>query len=157
MSLKSRLLKSSLLQGFVKLAIKLTPKKLVKSVANVVLKGIAEFSEITYDLDARTAYVNVTLYGEKEPIEVALDGFEIQDDDDNKYKFILHKAESNKPWMNNILLRIVGKAWDIPPVPQYQDEVDFVASLIKGESPVKEPEAIPEPDADTMEQATKLA
>ena len=130
MSLKSSLLKSSLLQGFVKLAIKLTPKKLVSSVANLILKGIAEFSEITYDLDARTAFVKVTLYGEEEAIEVALDGFEILNDEE-KYQFILHKAESNKLWMNNILARVAGKAWDIPPVPQYQDEVDFVASLLK--------------------------
>ena len=130
MSVKSSLLKSSLLQGFVKLAIKLTPKKLVRSVANVILKGIAEFSEITYDLDARTAYMKVTLYGEEEAIEVAMDGFAILDEEEN-YQFILEKAESNKLWMNNILARITGKAWDIPPIPQYQDEVDFVASLLK--------------------------
>jgi hypothetical protein len=132
MSVKSKLLKSSLLQRVVKLAIKLTPKILVVTTANIILKGIAEFSEIVYDLDTRTAFVKVTLYGEEEAIEVAVDGFEIQGDEE-QYQFILHKAESNKPWMNNILARITGKAWDIPAVPQFKDEVGFVASLLKPE------------------------
>jgi len=132
MSFKSRLLKSNKLKKFVKIAAKFTPKILVVSVANIILKGIAEFSEILYDLDKRTAFVNVTLYGEEEAIEVALDGFEIRGDENN-YQFILHKAQSNKPWMNNILSRIVGKAWDIPTIPQYKDELGFVANLLKAE------------------------
>ncbi len=132
MGFKSSLLKSNLLKRTVKVGIKLTPKILVVSVANIILKGIAEFSDILYDLDKRTAFVNVTLYGEEEPIEIALDGFEILGDEEN-YQFILHKAQSNKPWMNNILSRIVGKAWDIPAIPQYKDEVGFVANLLKAE------------------------
>lgn len=137
MGFKSRLLKSNLLKRTVKVGAKLTPKILVVSVANILLKGIAEFSDILYDLDKRTAFVKVTLYGEEEPIEVALDGFEILGDEEN-YQFILHKAESNKPWMNNILSRIVGKAWDIPAIPQYKDELGFVASLLKAENPEQE-------------------
>ncbi len=121
----------------VKLGIKLTPKILVSGVANIVLKGIAEFSQIAFDLDKRTAFVKVTLYGEEEPIEVALDGFAILGDEEH-YQIILHKGESNKPWMNNILARVAGKAWDIPPVPQYKDELGFVASLLKAESPEQE-------------------
>jgi len=132
MSFKSSLLKSNKLKKVVKIAAKFTPKILVVSVANIILKGIAEFSEILYDLDKRTAFVNVTLYGEEEAIEVALDGFEIRGDEDN-YQFILHKAQSNKPWMNNILSRITGKAWDIPSIPQYKDELGFVANLLKAE------------------------
>lgn len=136
MSLKSGLLKSTLFKGIIKLGIKLTPKILVSGVANIVLKGIANFSKISFDLNKRTAYVKVTLYGEEEPIEVSIDGFEISGDGDkDNYQFTLHKAQSNKPWMTNILVRITGKAWDIPPIPQYQDEVDFVASLLEPKSP----------------------
>ena len=137
MGFKSRLLKSNLLKRTVKVGAKLTPKILVVSVANIILKGIAEFSDILYDLDKRTAFVKVTLYGEEEPIEIALDGFEILGDEEN-YQFILHKAQSNKPWMNNILSRIVGKAWDIPAIPQYKDELGFVANLLKAENPEQE-------------------
>ena len=139
MSFKSRLLKSSLLKRFIKLGIKLTPKVLVSSVANIVLKGIAEFSDIKFDLDARTAFVKVTLYGEEEPIEVSLDGFEVLGDDE-QYQFILHNAQSNKPWMSNILARIAGKAWDIPAIPQYKDELEFVADFLKAESKAESPE-----------------
>jgi len=137
MSFKSRLLKSNLLKQTVKVGAKLTPKILVVSVANIILKGVAEFSDIVYDLDGRTAFVKVTLYGEEEPIEIALDGFGILSDDEN-HQFILYKAQSNKPWMNNLLARIVGKAWDIPAIPQYKDEVGFVANLLKIESPEQE-------------------
>ncbi len=143
MSFKSSLLKSKLLKRTVKVGIKLTPKILVISIANILLKGIAEFSELLYDLDKRTAFVQVTLYGEEEPIEIALDGFEILGDEEN-YQFILHKAQSNKPWMNNILSRIVGKAWDIPSIPQYKDEIGFVASLLKAEHPEPEQETVNE-------------
>ena len=139
MSFKSSLLKSKLLKRAVKLGIKYTPKKLVASIANILLKGIAEFSELLYDLDKRTAFVRVTLYGEKEPIEVALDGFEVLGDEEN-YQFILHKAQSNKPWMNNILSHIVGKAWDIPSIPEYKDEIGFVAGLLMAEHPETEQE-----------------
>ncbi len=138
MSFKSKLLKSNLFQGAIKLGIKLTPKILISGVANVVLKGIAKFSKISFNLNKRTAYVKVTLYGEKEPIIVTVDGFEISGDaDKDNYQFTLHKAQSNKPWMTNILARISGTAWDIPPVPQFKDEVDFVASLLKPDSPKK--------------------
>ena len=137
MGFKSSLLKSNLLKRTVKIGAKLTPKILIVSVANIILKGVAEFSDILYDLDKRTAFVSVTLYGEEEPIEIALDGFEIMGDEDN-YQFILHKAQSNKPWMNNILSRITGKAWDIPAIPQFKDELGFVASLLKAENPDQE-------------------
>lgn len=137
MSFKSKLLQSSALRVIIKLGIKLTPKILVVSVANVILKGIAEFSEIAYDLNKRTAFVKVTLYGEEEPIEVTIDGFGIMGDEKSR-QFILHDAKSNKPWMTNILARITGKAWDIPPVPQYKDELQLVADLLKSETPEQE-------------------
>ena len=137
MSFKSGLLKSSVFKLVIKLGIKLTPKILVSGVANIILKGIAEFSHIAFDLDKRTAFVKVTLYGEEEPIEVTVDGFEISGDGD-KYQFILHNAESNKPWMTNIFARIAGKDWDIPEIPQYKDEIGFVADLLKAKSPVQE-------------------
>ena len=117
----------------IKIGAKLTPKILVSWVANIVLKGIAEFSKITYDLDARTAFVDVTLYGEEESIEVAVDGFEILGEDGN-YQFILHNAESNKPWMNNILARVAGKAWDIPDIPKYKLQLEIIANLLKAET-----------------------
>lgn len=134
MSFKSSLEKQTVKVApkIIKIGAKLTPKILVSWVANIVLKGIAEFSKITYDLDARTAFVDVTLYGEDEPIELAMDGFEILGDEGN-YQFILHKAESNKPWMNNILARIAGKTWDIPDLPQYKLQLEIIARVLKAE------------------------
>ena len=139
MNFKSSLRKQTvkLAPKIIKIGAKLTPKKLVSWAANIIFKGIAEFSTITYDPDARTAFVKLTLYGEEEPIEVAVDGFEIQGDEGN-YQFILHRAESNKPWMNNILARIIGKSWDIPDIPQYKLPFEIVANLLKAENPEQE-------------------
>lgn len=141
MSFKSGLEKQTvkIAPKVIKIGAKLTPKILISWIANIVLKGIAEFSKITYDLDARTAYVVVTLYGEEEPIEVSVDGFEILGEE-GSYQFILHDAESNKPWMNNILARVAGKNWDIPDVPQYRLQLEIIANLLKAENPDKEPE-----------------
>lgn len=126
-------MRSRLASGTVKLAVKLTPKILIRGVANIVLKGIAHFSRISFDLNSRTAFVTVTLHGEQEPIEISVDGFEIRGDE-QKYQFILHNAKSNKPWMTNIFARLTGKAWDIPDVPKFGDELKLAANLLEAKT-----------------------
>jgi hypothetical protein len=118
--------------GLIKMAIKCTPKLMVMWVANRVLKGIAEMTDYSIDLDARKSYVQVTLVGEAEPIEVWLDGFAIISAEDSK-KFIVQDAQANRPWLNNLLARIVGKEWKIPHLPQYQSQITLVAELLKAE------------------------
>lgn len=134
MSFKSSLEKIAIkvTPKIIKLGAKLVPKAIVVWVANIIFKGIAEFSDIIYDLDARTAFVKLTLYGEKEPIEVAVDGFAVLGNTDN-YQFVVDKAESNKPWMKNILARVTSQAWDIPDIPKYKLQLEIVASLLKAE------------------------
>jgi hypothetical protein len=119
--------------SLVKIAINWTPKMMVIWVANFVLKGIAELSDYRLDLDARTAYVQTTLYGEAEPIEVWLDGFAIIKDDESK-RFILHQAQSNKPWLTNLFAHIVGKEWKIPVIPQLASHLDLITELLKAEN-----------------------
>lgn len=155
MSIKGRILKSTLFQRIVKLGIRLTPKILVVSVANLVLKGIAKFSTIKYDLNTRTAFVKVTLHGEEEPIEVTVDGYAILNNK-NKYQFVLYNARSNKPWLTNIFARIVGKEWTIPQIPQLKDEIEFIANLLKPDSPkqAKSPgEKVINPDVPMLTKA----
>lgn len=118
--------------SLVKTAIKITPNKIVIWVANYILKGIAELSDFIFDFDTRTAYVQVTLYGETEPIDVWLDGFAIVSDGDS-HALIIQEAKSNKPWLNNLLLRVIGKGWKIPAIPKYKRHIDFVAELFKPE------------------------
>lgn len=123
--------------SLVKMAIDWTPKMMVMWVANMVLKGIAELTDYSFDLDTRKAYVQTTLYGESEPIEVWLDGFAIVSDGESK-KFIIEQAQSNKPWLNNIFAHIVGKAWKIPVIPQLTAHIELIAELLKAESPEQE-------------------
>jgi hypothetical protein len=95
--------------SLVKIAIELTPNIIVLWIANIILKGIAELSDFIFDLDTRTAYVQLTLFGEVEPIEVSIDGFAIVSDEES-HQLIIQQAKSNRPWLNNLLSRIVGKA-----------------------------------------------
>lgn len=123
--------------SLLKIAIKLTPDIVVLWVANIILKGIAELSEFIFDLDARTAYVQLTLYGEAEPIDIWVDGFAIVSDGAS-HQLIIEKAQSNRPWLNNLLSRIAGKTWKIPAIPQYKDEIELISELFEAESPEQE-------------------
>jgi hypothetical protein len=118
--------------GLIKTAINCTPKMMAMWVANIMLKGIANISDYELDLDARKAYVQTTLYGESESIDVWLDGFAVTDEDGVKY-FILQQGRSNRPWLTNIFERISGKAWKIPVIPQYKRYLDLIAELLQAE------------------------
>jgi hypothetical protein len=125
--------------SLIKLAIKLTPDVVVRWVANFILKGIAELSEFHFDLDARTAYIQGTLYGESEPIEVWLEDFVIESEEDS-HRLIIHQARSNRPWLNNLFSRIAGKVWNIPAIPRFHDQIELASELFK-------PEEMPTPEA----------
>ncbi len=120
----------------VKIAIKLTPTKLILWVANIILKDIAELTGFSFDLDARTAYVQIQLVGESETIEVWLENFAIVNEQQSYY-LIIHQAKSNRIWLGNLLSRIVEKQWKIPVTPQMTSYVEFAAELFKAESPEK--------------------
>lgn len=116
------------------MAIKLTPDAMVVWVANKVLKGIAELSEFSFDIDTRKVFVKTTLYGETEAIEVSIDGFGIINDG-KSYQFIIQHAVSNKPWLNNIMVHFVGKQWKIPVMPQFAVYFELIADVFKIELP----------------------
>jgi len=120
--------------SLIKMAIKLTPNVMIVWVANVILKGIAELTEFSFDLDTRKVYVQTMLYGETEAIEVWVDGFGIISDKES-YKFIIQQAQSNKPWLNNLLGHFVGKEWKIPVIPQLAAYFELIADVFKVESP----------------------
>lgn len=121
MSIPSRLLK---------LAIKLTPNVLVIWLANWLLKGIAELLEFRFDVDSRRLYVQVRLYGEKDCIAVLLEDFALFKDGDC-YRVILNRAQSDRPWLTNLLARVTGTAWKIPSMPQYAAQLDLIAELFQ--------------------------
>jgi hypothetical protein len=120
--------------SLIKMAIKLTPNIMIIWVANIVLKGIAELTDFSFDIDTRKVYVQTMLYGEVEPIEIWLDGFAIVKNGQS-YKLIIQQAKSNKPWLNNLLARFVGKAWKIPVIPQLAAHIELIAELFKANSP----------------------
>lgn len=123
--------------SLVKLAIKMTPNFLVRWIANIVLKGIAELSEFNFDIDTRAVHVQILLYGETEAIDVWVSDFAIATEEGVHY-LTVHQAQSNKPWLHNLLNRIAGKTWKIPALPQFADEIELVAELLKAEPPARE-------------------
>lgn len=123
----------SLKSSLVKMAIKLTPNVMVIWVANIVLKGIAELTEYSFNLDTRKIEVQTKLYGETDIIEVNLHGFGVIKEDDS-YKFIIQQAHSNKAWMNNLLAHIAGKAVKIPVIPQLAGHMGVIYEVFKIEN-----------------------
>jgi hypothetical protein len=123
--------------SLIKTAIKWTPNMMIMWVANSVLKGIAELTDFNFDLETRKAYVQTTLYGEAESIEVWLDGFAIVSDGESN-KLIIQQAQSNRPWLDNLLSRIVGKEWKIPVIPQFAAHIELFTELLKAENPEQE-------------------
>ena len=119
--------------GLTKVVIKWTPEKLILWVSNIILKDIAELTGFSFDLDARKAYMQIQLVGESETIEVWFEGFAIIPDE-SSYKLIIEQAQSNRLWLDNLLSRIVRKVWKIPVTSQ----IEFIAELLKAESPVQE-------------------
>ena len=124
MSIKSRL---------VKMAIKLTPNILVIWSSNIVLKGIAELTAFSFDLEARKVHVQTRLYGEKETIEICLEDFAVFRDG-SSYRFIIQQAKSDRPWLDNLLSRITGKAWKIPVIPQLAGQLELLAELLNAKT-----------------------
>ncbi|OAI21126.1 hypothetical protein A1359_19850 [Methylomonas lenta] len=116
--------------SLIKFIIKLTPNIAIIWVANFVLKGIAELLEFNFDVDARKVYVQTRLYGEEGTIEVSLEDFAIFNDGES-YRFIIHHARSDRPWLNNLLSKVIGKAWKIPALPQFATQLALVAELFK--------------------------
>jgi hypothetical protein len=119
--------------SLIKMVIKWTPSVMIVWVANIILKGIAELTEFTFDLDTRKVYVQVMLCGETEAIEVWVDGFGIINDQES-YQFIIQQAQSNKLWLNNLLVHFVGKAWKIPVIPQLAAHIELIADVFKVEN-----------------------
>jgi hypothetical protein len=52
--------------------------------------------------------------------------------------YIIHQAKSDRPWLNNLLYRIIGKAWKIPAIPQLTAQLELLTELFKAKTPALE-------------------
>ena len=129
--------KMSIKSTLLKIIIKLTPDILIVWGANIILKGIAELTAFNFDLEARKVYVQTRLYGEKETIEVHLEDFSVFNDGES-YRFIIHQAKSDRPWLSNLLSHVIGKAWKIPSIPHLDAQLELLTELLKAKTPALE-------------------
>jgi hypothetical protein len=125
--------------GLIKTAMKLTPTKMIIWAANNKLNGIAELTDFSFDIETRKVYVQATLVGETDMIELSIEGFSVIKDGES-YKLLVQQAQSNRPWLNNLLSRIIGKQWKIPAIPQFQAYIELISELFKAEIPTQEDE-----------------
>jgi len=125
----------SLAANLIRFAIKITPNSLIVWVANHVMKGIAELTQFNFDLESRKVYVQSRLYGEDFTIDVVLEDFAVFNDGES-YRFVLHHAHSDRPWLQNILAKFVGKAWKIPALPGFSKPLELMAEVFAARPPV---------------------
>jgi hypothetical protein len=112
------------------MAIKLTPNVLIVWGANIVLRGVAKLTAFNFDIDARKVYVQATLAGEAEPIELWVEDFALIGEN-KPYAFVIQQAKSNRLWLDNLLARFVRKPIKIPDVPQLASHMALVSELLK--------------------------
>lgn len=127
MSIQARLIKT---------LIKLTPNCLITVIANLTLRGIAKLSFFEFDIEKRTLNLSVRLLGEIEDITLQMADFGISKKGENLYFSVLN-AQSNKPWLNNLMAHITQRAWPIPKIPQLAPVLPMVHELLarpEGES-----------------------
>ena len=116
--------------SLVRLAIKLTPNVLIVWGANIVLRGVAKLTAFNFDLEARKVYVQATLAGEAEPIELWVEDFSVIGDG-KPYRFVIEQAKSNRLWLDNLMGRFIKKPMKIPEVPQLASHLALVSELLK--------------------------
>ena len=121
--------------SLIKMAINLAPKSIILWVANIVLKGIARLIAFDFNLDARTVYVQVQLYGETESIEVWVEDFAVFKQELG-YCFVVHKAHANKLWLTNVFAKVTGKYMPLPEIPKLSPYMGLVAELFPAQ-PIK--------------------
>ena len=138
--------------SLIKTLIKLTPNVLIIWVANIVLKGVVELLQFNFDIDSRKMYVQTRLYGEEGTIDVVLEDFAVFSDD-GSYRFIIHHANSDRPWLNNLLSRVIGKAWKIPTLPGFTGQIELMAEVFKAKPA---PTLPPHPDTTRQESSEEM-
>ena len=69
--------------------------------------------------------VHLCLFGDVERIEVSLEGFAIISNVES-HRLIIQHAQANRPWLNKLLSRLVGKAVFIEkPIPALDRPTEF--------------------------------
>jgi len=120
-----------------KKVIKWTPQKLILWLVNLTLKDIAELTAFSFDLEARKIHMQLQLLGESEAIDVWFEEFAIITNE-GSYQLIIGQTQSNRLWLDNLLSRIAGKPWDIPVTDEMSSQIEFIAELLKPQTPVEE-------------------
>ncbi|MCK5828820.1 MAG: hypothetical protein KAH20_00775 [Methylococcales bacterium] len=113
----------------VKMLLNKTPTKMVLWAANKKLKGVAELIDFSFDSEERTLYAEMVLQGEDEPINVLLEEFSVITHEE-RYLLLIHKVQSNRPWLDGFLNKVIlEREWKIP-----DSQIELVQELFDSDN-----------------------
>lgn len=121
MTLKARILST---------AIQLTPSWIIRLIANLVLKDIAQLKFFHFDLPMRKVYLELQLEGEADSIEVWAEDFYMLMES-GQLTVVLGQARSNRLWLTNLFGHVTGRSWKLPVPLQYAAYVELVAEVFR--------------------------
>ncbi len=97
--------------------------------ANKKLKGVAELIDFSFDSEERTLYAEMVLQGEDEPINVLLEEFSVITHEE-RYLLLIHKVQSNRPWLDGFLNKVIlEREWKIP-----DSQIELVQELFDSDN-----------------------
>ncbi len=112
----------------VKMALNYTPKCITLWAANKKLKGMAELTDFNFDAGEGKLYTQLLLAGEQEPVDIWLKDLTLITDEE-PCKLVVQEAESNRPWLDALLTRVViGREWKIR-----DSHVELIQELLASE------------------------
>ena len=95
------------------------PRKLL----NQYISDYGEITDLAIDAANRRITARLLLHGEREPLEVRVEAYELVRTNAS-LSFVIRSAGSDRAWLDAVLNRfIVGHAWEIP---------DKAAPLVEG-------------------------
>ena len=85
-----------------------------KIAINTQIKEYGEMLKFNLDSNSKSIEMEVMLEGEKEPLEVKIDRYEITEAD-GEHQIIVHGVTTSRAWINTVASSYLeGKRFDIP-------------------------------------------
>lgn len=98
-------------------------------VANKKAKGVAKFTDFSFNSTERKLYAQLLLTGEQEVVELWLDDFTLITYEES-FQLVIHQIQSNRPWLDSFLKNFVlEREWKIPD--KHADLIHYLLALEK--------------------------
>jgi len=104
---------------------RLTGSASTKYLINQFIKEYGHLTELRINRSAKSITATLLLSGESRPIDIYIEKYAVIKNGSST-RFIIRKAESQKPWLDAILNKLViGRSWLIP-----EDKAPFILDFL---------------------------